>query len=280
MTVATGDRFSEGLWEIQGQKPSFERRVRAALEVVKRDDGIRLIATMSARDYANGILKAELGPSVSLRTQLAAAVLRFISRGPRHPQANVCDSTHCAWFVGDGPVPRWLRPDSALNEKETAADLADSEWTQAIAIVRDQPRGPDLWTADCGGNPVSSHFVWGGGDRRVVSCPRHPRGRGRAWRREWPITELAAAFGVAPLAMDVTTVGGQWMLRVTIASPTSPSGPSNTVALGYDEAHRRLAQPMGWDALPAPASRVSRTAGGFTAEGVGFGHRAGLCLRP
>jgi hypothetical protein len=56
------------------------------------------------------------------------------------------------------------------------------------------------------------------------------------------------------------------------------AGSSTAITLTYDEAHRRLAPRMGWDAMPAPAAHVSRTGGGFAAEGVGFGHRAGLCL--
>lgn len=276
-----GDRFSTGRWEIRSRQPAFERRVRGAIEVLEREGPIRLIATMTARDYANGVLKAELGPSHgTLRPLLASAVLRYLARGPRHAGADVCDSTHCAWFVGDGPVPRWLRPDSAVHEKEMAKDLSDAEWTKATAGVREQ-NGPDMWTADCGGEPVSPHFIWGGGDRRVTACPRHPKGRSRVWRREWPERDLTAVFGSRAQAIEVTDVDGQWMLRVTLGSPAvsgRPAAPALTLTLTYDEAHRRLAQRLGWDAMPAPAARVSRTGGGFVAEGVGFGHRAGLCL--
>jgi len=280
VSAAPGDHFSGGDWEIRAVKPVFERRVRASLEVEKREGPLRLIATMTARDYANGILKAELGPTGGpLRVQLASAVLRYAARGARHAEADVCDSTHCAWFVGQGPVPRWLKADAARNETEIAKDLTDEEWSWAVSEARAEPRGPDLWTADCGGDPVSPHFIWGGGDRRVVACPRHPKGRGRVWRREWPEAELVAIFGSKPEAIDVTTIDGQWMLRVKLA-PRSTAGSPATIALTYDEAHRRLAQRMGWDAMPAPAGRVSRTGGGFAAEGVGFGHRAGLCLGP
>lgn len=282
VTIAPGDRFSLGRWEILAQAPPFERRVKAAIEVVPKDGPLRLIATMAARDYANGILKAELGltPGV-LRTDLAAAALRFAAHGPRHGDADACDSTHCAWFVGEGPVPRWLKPDSAVvNEKDMAADLSDQEWDAALTAARVQPSGFDLWTADCGGAPASPHFIWGGPDRRVAVCPRHPKGSGRLWRRDWPAAELAAVFGALPLDMSVAIVDGQWFLKVKLASRESPRGSPNITALSYDEAHRRLASRLGWDSMPAPASRVMRTPGGFVAEGAGFGHRVGLCLRP
>ena len=74
--------------------------------------------------------------------------------------------------------------------------------------------------------------------------------------------------------MEVVTLDGQWFLRVKL------TGRSATADFNYDDIHRRLAARLGWDSMPAPASRVTRTAAGFTAEGVGFGHRVGLCLAP
>ena len=281
--VAPGDRFGASLWEIRATKPLFERRVRGSLEASGGEGPIRLIATMTARDYADGVLKAELGSSLpEVRVSLAAATLRFVRGGARHADADVCDSTHCAWFVGEGPVPRWIRPDRAIQESVSAAPLTDGEWSQAVSRARGQPAGPALWTADCGGDPVSPHFIWGGGDRRVVSCARHPKGSGRVWRREWKAADVAKVFGVQPSAIDVVVVDGQWFLNVTAKAASDDTARSNRSALSltYDDAHRRLAAQLGWDALPAPATRVTRTAGGFIAEGVGFGHRTGLCLAP
>ena len=281
VAASSEDHFAQGLWEIQGSRPAFERRVRASLGVVKVEGAIRLIATMNPRDYANGVLKAELGPSPgTLRTELPAAVLRFLGRGPRHTQADVCDTTHCAWFVGDGPVPRWRRPMTAINDNVAAPELTDTEWSKTLDSAREQTRGPDSWTADCGGDPVSAHFVWGGGDTRVIACSRHRRGVGQVWRREWPAANLASVFGVTPERMDVALVNGQWTLKVRIAASNSNPPTAGPMALTYDEAHRRLATSMGWDALPAPAARITRTPRGFVAEGVGFGHRSGLCLAP
>jgi hypothetical protein len=278
--ASPNDRFSTGLWEIRASSPPFKRTVNAALQVSVVQGSTRLIATMASRDYANGVLRAELGaPASNLRTPLAAATLRFLAHGPRHARADVCDSTHCAWFVGEGPVPRWIRPAVSTNEKEMVPALTDDEWTQAKTLVRDRPDGPDLWSADCGGDPVSPHFLWGNGDRRVVSCARHGRGSGRVWRRTWPERDLAQIFGAKPASVEVAIVDGQWFLKVTTAPPVSAERQEPWL-LNYDDAHRRLAGRLGWDALPSPAARVRPTARGFVAEGVGFGHRAGLCLAP
>lgn len=276
-----GDHFAKGEWRIESTEPRFSRGVRGSIDVVDRPGPVRLVATMQARDYANGIIKAELGPSAalaSLRSQLTSSALRFLLRGSRHGAADVCDSTHCAWFVGEGPVPRWLRPEVSVEDMSMAPDLSDAEWAKSLDTARAQPDRPSVWTADCGGDPVSAHFVWGNGDRRVAQCPRHPKGQGKVWRRAWTAADLTAVFGAKPDSIAVTTVDGQWMLKVAL--PSSNEALAKTVGLTYDEAHRRLARRMGWDAMPAPASRVSRSATGFVAEGVGFGHRVGLCLAP
>lgn len=279
VTPAPGDRFASGLWRLDVERPRFERTVRAALGFAPTDGPPQPIATMSARDYATGVLRAELaGPAPDLRVSLAAAVLRFLRRGPRHADADVCDSTHCAWFVGEGPVPRWLRPETAITDATIAPALGDDEWSRALATARDQPTGLDQWTADCGGDPVSAHFIWGGGDRRVVACSRHPKGSGRSWRRDWPTADVDAVFGAPVRAMDVTVVDGQWFLRVRVEPRRPGEAAPSTLSLPYDDAHRRLAARLGWDAMPAPASRVMRTPRGFVAEGVGSGHRVGLCL--
>jgi hypothetical protein len=71
-------------------------------------------------------------------------------------------------------------------------------------------------------------------------------------------------------AAAVDDADGVWGLRLF--------GPTGARLLRFDEAHRLLAGVLGWDALPSPASRVLRAARGFEAEGLGFGHRVGLCL--
>jgi hypothetical protein len=143
--ASPGDRFDTGLWRITSKRPAFERSVEASLIVTGRDEQRRIVASMTVREYADGVIKAELGPATpELRAPLAEAALRFLARGPRHAAADVCDSTHCAWFVGRGPVPRWLRPDRAVHDA-TAASLTDAEWRQARATRRTRSVDRRLW---------------------------------------------------------------------------------------------------------------------------------------
>jgi hypothetical protein len=111
--------------------------------------------------------------------------------------------------------------------------------------------------------------VWGDGERSVPSCARHG-GPDRPWRRLWEERALREAFGSRTLGLAVDHVEGVWTLRVATEAGRS--------TLRYDAAHRALARVLGWSALPSPADRVVPRAGGFVAEGVGLGHRVGLCL--
>jgi hypothetical protein len=130
--------------------------------------------------------------------------------------------------------------------------------------------GPATWTSHCGGAPLSAHFVWGNGDRRVWPCRRHSARDARPWSRFWSAEDLAALFGAPVTTLAVGEEDGVWTLHAEAGGGRRE--------LRYDEAHRLLASRLGWGVLPSPASRVVAASGGFRAEGVGIGHRVGLCL--
>lgn len=231
---------------------------------------VQVTATLSPRDYVAGVLHAELPGASGLRTSLGAAVLRFLARGPRHGEAAVCDSTHCAWFVGRGPRVDWRDPRRARALPGAAPaplPITDEAWLAMTAEAR-RP-GPSQWTSHCGGRPLSSRAVWGRGEGTALACARHAQ-PGPAWTRTWPLKAVARAFGPAPAALEVRQDDGPWSLRIQSADQTRD--------FPYDEVHRRIAAELGWDALPSPADRVEPVPGGFRVQGVGAGHRVGLCL--
>ena len=267
-----GDRLGESLWELGVPERRLVRRVQAALTAGRdRTGALEVVAEMDAREYASGVIAAELSPADrGHRVPLAAAVLRFLSRGPRHASADVCDSTHCAWFIGRGPRVRWPVPERAIADGPPAAPLEAGEWEEARAEAL-RP-GPAQWTSHCGGRPLSSHAVWGDDDDTVAACPVHGPGDRRPWTRTWTDAEVARAFGGPVQRIAVTWPEGVFRLEVTTAAGTQ--------GLLYDDAHARLARVLGWGGMPSPPDRVVRGGNGFRAEGVGLGHRVGLCLGP
>lgn len=266
-----GDRAGPGLLEIRSDPSGARRRFYGEVQVEAGPRGsLRLVAVLALKDYVSGVVAGEL-PSggASLKEQLAAAIIRFLAQGPRHSDADVCDNTHCAWFIGLGPRLDWTDPRHAIAAPGNGDPSFDeSAWTRILAAAHEP--GPHQWTAHCGGEPLSPHAVWGNGDTTVTPCPRHNASNADPWTRLWSAAALEKAFGMPVLNLTVAFERGVWTLRVRTARGAR--------AYRYDDAHRALARALGWDAMPSPADRVEESGDGFTATGRGSGHRVGLCL--
>jgi hypothetical protein len=273
LSLRPGDRLGESSWEVRIPGTGLVRVLQAALSTRREEDGtLAVVAEMERREYASGVIAAELlEPDAGRRVELGAAVLRFLGHGPRHADSDVCDSTHCAFFIGRGPRVVWTSPGRAVPAGAVLAPLDDASWSRVLEEAR-RP-GPDQWTSHCGGRPLSAHAVWGNGDRSLHACALHGPAEARAWSRAWSGADLARAFGSAPRSLRVREDDGVWGLEVEAVT-------GKPRVLLYDEAHRLLAAVLGWGALPSPADRVLPSGGGWRAFGVGLGHRVGLCLGP
>ena len=267
--LAAGQWAGPGLLELIETRSGLIRRVQGRVECRMGPDGrLAVVLSTPLREYVGGVIAAELtAPVDARRVELGAAILRFLARGPRHPDADVCDSTHCAWFVGLGPHPSWPQPDLP-GTTAGIPGVEPREWEE----MRAQSRlpGHSQWTSHCGGRPLSPHALWGQGDTAAPACPRHHAGQARPWRRIWSRSDVENAFGGAVENLDVVHDGGKWLLRL--------SGPAGIRRLDYDEAHRRIARILGWGALPSPADDILPEKDGYHLQGVGLGHRVGLCL--
>jgi hypothetical protein len=273
IALEPGLRLGRGSWELRAPEFGFVRRLEGELSVARASHGgLRLIADVALEEYVQGVADAEAPRAApALREDLGAALLRLLALGPRHaPEADVCDATHCAVFAGRGPRLVWLDPRHArVDRRGPAPARFDAAARERIHAAARAP-GPSHFTGHCGGAPLSERYVWGRGDASATACPRHAPGSVAAWRRTWPLTALRRAFGAEPSDVRVDDEDGVWRLAIAL--------PGGARRLPFDDAHRALAESLGWDALPSPAARVRRTTAGFEAEGVGAGHRVGLCL--
>jgi len=268
VSLLPGDRLESGLWELETSEGGLKRRIHGSLHCREEGGQLRVVAELAPLEYVSGVLLAELPEgSGERRMALGAATLRFLSVGPRHADADVCDTTHCAWFVGRGPRVSWPRPRRHVllaARSEGAPEVVDSG-TWARIVSTSSQAGPSQWTRHCGGQPLSAHYLWGNGDHRVFGCARHGAASS-PWTRVLRRDDLHRALGAGSDELTLVEEQGVWGLRV------------GSRVLGYDQAHRLLADVLGWDALPSPPSRLRPVADGYEVEGVGSGHRVGLCL--
>lgn len=274
--LRAGDRIGPGLIELRDPRSGARRRFQGALLCgAGRGGSLRLIASLSLRDYVAGVISAELPEGgADLKAQLGAAVIRFLAQGPRHRDADVCDNTHCAAFNGRGPRLLWTDPHHASVAPGIGEGGLDGTGIDAAAWARIQEiartPGPHQWTAHCGGEPLSPQAVWGNGDPAATPCPRHTAGNGDPWSRVWRAREVEEAFGSGVQGLEIGAERGTWVLRARTANGVR--------AYRYDDAHRAIAAVLGWNALPSPADQVEPAEGGYRLTGRGSGHRVGLCL--
>ncbi len=268
--LGPGDRVGPGHLELHAPGQLL-RRLHGSLSGISEASGaVAAVARVPLRDYVAGVLAAELpGAMDDRRMALGAAVLRFLARGPRHSEADVCDSTHCAWYIGEGPRLDWASPIRARVIREPI-DPPPTEREWRAMLERAQEPGPAAWSAHCGGEPLSSQALWASGEMAVESCPRHSAAEAAPWRRVWKADDLRRAFGRLPQSLSVVWKAGTWHLRVGWLGGSQD--------FRYDDAHRQLAAILGWDALPSPADGLEPVPGGWEVRGRGQGHRVGLCL--
>jgi len=259
--LAPGTSAGPGLLALRDPATGLERRFQGEVHAGRGGAG-RLIARMPAREYVAGVIAGELGGRPGPRLELGAAVLRFLAQGPRYPDAEVCDSTRSARYIG--------RP-----AQDAGFGLSDPDWDAICAASR--APGPSQWSSDDGGRPLAARDLWGGrplaapDPRRGDPGPPLPAGpASHPWTRTWSAAQLERAFGAPVQGLAVGREDGAWVLRVRCG------GVKRT--LRYDQAHRLLARVLGWGGLPSPADAVEPVAGGFMATGVGLGHRVGLSL--
>lgn len=268
-TLQPGDFVGPGQLELKDPKTGLIRRFKGRLE----RQGSILVATLQLQDYVLGVIHGECPYGTqALHVELGATILRFLKEGPRHGATDVCDSTHCALYIGQGPRLDWIQPNQArMAPPAAAAWLEAGRVPQALwaaMLKKGQEPGPAYWSTHCGGEPLSPHALWGNGDRNIQPCPHHPQPT-PPWTRLWSHKVISKAFG-NDAELSLEWPNGVWTLCV------HQNG--KTTRLNYDQAHRRIYTVLGWDALPSPARAIQKNDDGYVVEGVGFGHRIGLCL--
>lgn len=246
------------------------RRYGRQLEVGVDGEDLRLVATLPLEAYVAGVVRSELARAPPAARQAQAVLARsFALRAkahPRHPDAALCDLTHCQAFAGI------LRAPSPAQAQTAGWVLRTPSGEVAAAYYH----------STCGGHTLAANALWDNADPAVVGVSDAKPGGGNwcdasrhsFWMHEVTEAQLASAlrrlFGRRPdpRSLRIQKTGP---LRFTISDRR---GRRSTSA---ERLHVILGRKLGWSAVKSNELRFERAGRRFWIRGRGLGHRVGFC---
>ncbi|MBK9517869.1 MAG: SpoIID/LytB domain-containing protein [Anaeromyxobacter sp.] len=226
--------------------------------------GLTVIEELPLDDYVAGVLSGELPRSFPPEAQKAQAVAARSYALIRKIEAEAAGR---GWHLGAGVLSQ-VYAGAAPNPVARAA--ADA--TRGEVLVSGNEPVEAFFHAACGGATEGGLAALGRDLPYLASvpCGRCNGAPGARWKLTRSGAELARAVG---LASPVSAV------RVLERSPSGRAARVELAAGGRTVtlAAADLRQRLGYGALASLAFEVSARRGGFTFEGRGQGHGAGLC---
>jgi stage II sporulation protein D len=246
-----------------------------------------IVVTLPVENYVERVVASESGPSDSLESLKALAiVVRTFALHEAHGHADydVCDSTHCQLLHWNGSGERNSNGSSERNStsnsvRKSAAHQATLT-TAGETLWFHEQRALAYFGKDCGGRTASPDEIWPRG-KPVPYLPSQPdrfctTNGARTWASEITHAELTAALAAHGLAQP------GWQ-NLTIAR-RGPSGRAVTLQLDGAEISAEdfllaVGESLGWNRIPSTWFEVSRQGEAFAFHGRGWGHGVGLCQK-
>lgn len=244
------------------------------LVVSAGDDALRFIATLDIESYVAGVVGAELGfaPDAALDAQsiVARTFAAYAILHPRHPDAPLCDLTHCQVYAGDLQRRPWR---SALRTRG-----------RILVDAAGQP-GEIFFHSTCGGSTLHAHEVWPGGAPLAGSAIADVDEAGEAYCRASPSFRWHAQIADHELARALSAALDKPVDAATLTlQPLDEQGlmievrdHQHTHRLPAMRAKRAIGKALGWHRLKSTRFSVRRIGGMLHFVGHGLGHRVGLC---
>ena len=181
-----------------------------------------------------------------------AVVLRsFVLSGKHHDECDVCDRTHCALLP---------RPQQIFKKYEQAVEM-----TKELVLVYNDTIIPAPLTANCGGRTIPAYVLWGGDAKwstAVVDSYCEP------YRWEFPATR-SQLKRISKLPPE------QWQIKHKYYDTISWADIGTRIS-GF-AFWTMLVDEFGWGTLCSPTFEMVVRGDSVYFDGVGFGHRVGLC---
>ena len=184
-----------------------------------------------------------------------------------------CDSTHCQVY----------EPGRRRTSRFAAAAGTAASRTSGQILTFDGRAADALFHSDCGGRTAAASAVWGGAPVAYLQAivDNVPQGAHRTWRVTVGAAELRAALNADP-----RTAVGRSLATIDVitrddsgrAAAIGIRGERSSAVKG-DLLRTVVNRTLGERALQSTLFSITKQAGGFVFEGVGFGHGVGLCQR-
>ena len=230
-----------------------------------------IVATLPVENYVERVVASESGPSDSLESlkALAIVVRSFaLHEAHGHAEYDLCDSTHCQLLHWNGNGDRKTAAHAA-----TLATAGETLWFHG-------QRALAYFGKDCGGRTASPDEIW----PRAKSLPYLPsqpdrfctQTSAREWASQITRSDLTAALATHGLAQP------GWQ-NLTVAR-RGTSGRAVTLLLERTEISAEdfqlaVGESLGWSRIPSTWFEVSRQGDTFSFHGRGWGHGVGLCQK-
>jgi stage II sporulation protein D len=241
------------------------------VDLTEHAGSLVIVVTLPVENYVERVVASESGPSDSLESlkALAIVVRSFaLHEAHGHAEYDLCDSTHCQLLHWNGNGDRKTAAHAA-----TLATAGETLWFHG-------QRALAYFGKDCGGRTASPDEIW----PRAKSLPYLPsqpdrfctQTSAREWASQITRSDLTAALATHGLAQP------GWQ-NLTVAR-RGASGRAVTLLLDRTEISAEdfqlaVGESLGWSRIPSTWFEVSRQGDTFSFHGRGWGHGVGLCQK-
>jgi stage II sporulation protein D len=268
---------ASGVW-LSG--PGLPRRLYTGQLVFTSDKRqLKIINSVPIEPYVAGVVTGEasdLSQPEAYKAQAVAARTYIFRHLKNHAGEgyNLCDSTHCQLYTGQGSISEKARLASEATRGEILYYKGEPAYTYYHSI--------------CGGRTEAPQYVWPyGGEPYLVSVRDGPPGR--------PYCSIAPDFrwktiiyytGLTRLARQAGWLAPGEEAKGLRISAWTPSGrayqleiltPSRKVMVSATDFYQGIGRRAGWRAVRSTYFTVLTTKDYVMLDGVGSGHGVGLC---
>jgi stage II sporulation protein D len=240
------------------------------VEITGRAGTLIIAVTMPVERYVEQVVASESGPTDSLESLKALAVVvrsYALHEAHGHREYDLCDSTHCQLLHWHGNPAR--SPAAHRATLETSGETLWFRGRRALAY----------FAKDCGGRTASASEVWPG-MQPAPYLPSHPdsycsRDSG-GWATELTRSELTAAlanYGLAAPGWQHLSVDRRGESGRVLALRVSGR------IVGAEDFRIAVGESLGWNKIPSAWFEVSQQEERFLFHGRGTGHGVGMCQK-